>query len=1105
MSEKVFVFPLSFAQQRLWFLDQISPGNAFYNIHDAIYFERPLNVEALKQSIAEIIARHEILRTTFNSIDGQPVQVIASELTTPFSLSDLSSLPEMEREAELLRLSAEEARHPFELSKGPLVRTRLIRLGSDEHVLLLTMHHIISDGWSLEVLKKELSALYEAFHAGEPSPLAELPIQYADFAVWQKDRLRGEVLEEQLSYWKQQLAGAPASLELPADRPRPPVQTFRGAGQWLNLPHSLAESLKTISRQEGVTLFMTGLAAFKALLYRYTGQPDIIVGSPIAGRNHAELDAMIGFFVNTLVLRTRLDGDVSFRQLLKRVRETALGAYGHQDLPFEKLVEELHPKRDTSRNPLVQVMFDLQNAASDARSGSGEEASFEDGLEQEYIERGTAKFDLSMALQESERGLSVFVEYSTDLFDDSAITRMLGHFRRLLEGAAHNPEQPLSRLPLLSREEERQLLVEWNDTGAYRPDESCLHELFEAEAARRPEATAVTFSHVHLTYGELNARANQLARRLRAMGVGGESLVGVCMERSVELVVGVLGVLKAGGAYVPLDPEYPKERLAFMIKDAGVSVLLTQKRVAASLPEITTGASALLVDADWESLVAVESDGNLRSAGAAAENTAYVLYTSGSTGAPKGVSITHRGVNRLVRRTNYIDIQADDHVAQSSSFSFDAAAFEIWGALLNGAHLIVLPKEVLLAPQRLAEEIREAKISILFLTTALFNQFADDIPRAFHSLRYLLFGGEAADSFRVRRVLEESNLSGRLLNLYGPAENTTLTTWHPVEAVPTEATSIPIGRPVANTQVYILDAELQPVPVGVAGEIYIGGDGLARGYSHRAELTAEKFIPNPFSREAGARLYRTGDLGRYLATGEIEFLGRRDYQVKIRGFRVELEEIEASLKRYSGLRDAVVVINENAPDDKQLIAYLVAEDEGAMPVTGEVRAYLRERLPSYMIPNVFVTLERLPLTANGKVDRRALPAPVSAGQEEDERYIAPQTEMEHRVVAVWREVLGAERIGVHDNFFDLGGHSLLIVRVHNKLRETLHREIPIVELFRHPTVTALSEYLGAKEPSALEAVAAAGAFDPVQARAEKKREAIKRQQQRMTGRALIYE
>jgi amino acid adenylation domain-containing protein len=588
------------------------------------------------------------------------------------------------------------------------------------------------------------------------------------------------------------------------------------------------------------------------------------------------------------------------------------------------------------------------------------------------------------------------------------------------------------------------------------------------------------------------------------MGVGAESPVGVCMERSVELVVGVLGVLKAGGAYVPLDPEYPKERLAFMIEDAGVSVLLSQRRVAASLPETTAGASVLLADADWESLVAVESDENLRSA-AVAESTAYVLYTSGSTGRPKGVSITHRAVNRLVRRTNYIDIQTDDHVAQSSSFSFDAAAFEIWGALLNGALLVVLPKEVLLAPQRLAEEIREAKISILFLTTALFNQFADDIPGAFRSLRYLLFGGEAADPFRVRRVLEESQLSGRLINLYGPAENTTLTTWHRVEAVPTEATSIPIGRPVANTQVYILDNELQPVPVGVAGEIYIGGEGLARGYPGRAELTAEKFIPNPFGMYAGARLYRTGDLGRYLETGEIEFLGRRDYQVKIRGFRVELGEIEAALKRYSGVKDAVVVMNENATDDKRLIAYLVADDEDGMHGTGELRAFLRERLPSYMIPNVFVALERLPLTANGKVDRRALPAPVTAWQEEDERYIAPQTELEHSVVAIWREVLGAERIGVHDNFFDLGGHSLLIVRVHNKLRETLRREIPIVELFRHPTVTALSEYLGAKEQPALEAVAIANAFDPVQARAEKKREAIKRQQQRMTGRALIYE
>jgi amino acid adenylation domain-containing protein len=1106
MSEKVFVFPLSFAQQRLWFLDQISPGNAFYNIHDAVYFDELLDAQALKQSISEIVSRHEILRTTFASIDGQPVQVIASQLTTPFLFSDLSSLPEDEREAELLGISAEEARHPFDLSRGSLIRTHLLRLGSREHVLLLTMHHIISDGWSLEVLKKELRELYKAFSAGQPSPLAELPIQYADFAVWQKDWLRGEVLDEQLSYWKQQLAGAPAFLELHADRPRPPVQTFRGASQWVDLPRSLTESLKTIGQREGVTLFMTGLAAFKALLYRYTGQADIVVGSPIAGRNRAELDGMIGFFVNTLVLRTHLNGDLSFRELLKHVRETALGAYAHQDLPFEKLVEELHPKRDTSRNPLVQVMFDLQNTVFSADSDSGEEVSSEDASEQEYIERGTAKFDLSLALQESDRGLSAFVEYSTDLFDDKTITRMLCHFRHLLEGIARNPDQRLSRLPLLSREEERQLLVEWNDTGAARPDESCIHELFEAEAARSPEATAVTFKHEHLTYAELNRRANQLARRLRAMGVGEESLVGVCMERSVELVVSLLGVLKAGGAYVPLDPDYPGERLAFMIKDAGISCLLAQKRVAASLPTEAAGASLLLVDADWENFIATERDENLRGVAATAANTAYVLYTSGSTGTPKGVSITHRAVNRLVRRTNYIELRPDDRIAQGSSFSFDAAAFEIWGALLNGAHLIVLNKDVLLAPQLLAREIVEAKISVLFLTTALFNQFADDIPGAFHSLRYLLFGGEAADTARVRRVLEESQLSGRLLNLYGPAENTTLATWHPLEAVPAEATSIPIGRPVANTQVYILDAELQPVPVGVAGEIYIGGDGLARGYPNRAELTAERFLPDPFGIEAGARLYRTGDLGRYLSTGQIEFLGRRDHQVKIRGFRVELGEIEAALKRYPGLKDAVVLMNESALDDKRLIAYLVAVDEDDRPVTGELRAFLRERLPTYMIPNVFVALDHLPLTANGKVDRKALPAPVSAEREEDEQYAAPQTEMEHRVAAIWREVLGTARIGAHDNFFDLGGHSLLIVRVHNKLREMLHREIPIVELFRHPTVTTLSEYLGAKEQPALEAVTATtAAFDPLQARAEKQREALKRQQQRMTGRALIYE
>jgi amino acid adenylation domain-containing protein len=1095
MSEEVFVFPLSFAQQRLWFLDQISPGNPFYNVHDAIYFDHPLDVEALKRSIAEIARRHESLRTTFVSLDGQPVQVVAPMSDLPLPLSDLSRLSESEREAEMLRISGEEAVRPFDLARGPLVRTRLLRLDESTHVLLLTMHHIISDGWSLEVLVKELRALYEAFSAGERSPLPELPIQYADFAVWQRDWLRGEVLAEQLSYWKNQLAHAPASLELPADRPRPLVQTFRGASQWLDIPGNLTEALKAFSQREGVTLFMTLLAAFKALLYRYTGQEDIVVGSPIAGRNREELDGLIGFFVNTLVLRTRLSADLSFRALVRRVRETALGAYAHQDLPFEKLVEELHPVRDTSRTPLVQVMFALQSAAGGGpQTGSSEESAFDAGPDQEYVERGSAKFDLSLALQESDGGLSGCVEYSTDLFDDQTITRMIGHFRHLLEGVASNPDQLLSRLPLLAEAERRRLLFEWNETRADYPQNSCLHELFEAQVERSPDAVAVTFAGEQLTYAELNGRANQLARRLRAMGVRPESLVGICMERSVEMLVGLLGILKAGGAYVPLDPEYPKERLAFMLEDAGVSVLLAQKSLLAALPGTVAGVSVFLIDADQESAAIEESKENLREK-ACADNLAFMLYTSGSSGIPKGVSITHRAVISLVCNNDSVALHSDDRVGQGSSVSFDAATVEIWKTLLHGAQLVGISRETLLSPHRLARQVMESKISILFLTTALFNQFADDIPGAFGTVRYLMFGGEAADPARVREVIQGNSPPGHLLNLYGPTECTTFATWNSVKEVPVDATNIPIGRPVANAQLYILDSELQPVPVGVTGEIYLGGERLARGYHRRPDLTAEKFLPSPFSRNGGERLYRTGDLARYLPDGQVEFIGRRDNQVKLRGFRVELGEIEAVLRGCPGLKDAVVTVRDEASgDDKRLVAYLVADEETLTPpAPSQARAFLRERLPEYMIPHMFVPLDHLPLTANGKIDRSALPEPLARQMEAEERYVAPQTEMERRVALIWQQVLGVEKVGIHDNFFDLGGHSLLIVRVHNRLRETLGREIPIVELFRHPTVTMLAEYLGGKKYT-VEA-ATVSAFDPVRARAEKRRQLIQRQQQ----------
>ncbi|HEX8495517.1 MAG TPA: amino acid adenylation domain-containing protein [Pyrinomonadaceae bacterium] len=1091
MAEEVFVFPQSFAQQRLWFLDQMVPGNSFYNVHDAIYFTTPLHLSALKVSLNEIVRRHEVLRTTFANLDGYPVQVVNPSLELPLPFVDLSHLPADAREDEAARLSAEEAERSFDLTNGPLVRATLLRMNADEHVLLLTLHHIVSDGWSLEVFIKELSALYESFSMGQPSPLPELPIQYADFAVWQREWLRGEVLEEQLAYWRQQLADAPTTLELPTDHPRPPVQTFRGATQSLELSTQLTASLKALSQQQGATLFMTLLAAFKTLLYRYSGQRDIVVGSPIAGRNRAELDDLIGFFVNTLVLRTRLSDDLSFCDLLHRVRESALGAYAHQDLPFEKLVEELHPERDTSRNPLFQVVFALQNISRDTLSAQPEEPALDNSNSQQgHAERGTAKFDLSLALQETESGLSGVIEYSTDLFDDETISRMIGHFERLLESITADPQKRLSALQLLTDEEQHRLLFDWNDVKTDYPRDFCIHRLFEAQVERSPEAVAVNYADAQLTYAELNAKANQLARRLRKMGVGPEVIVGVCMQRSALMIVALLGILKAGGVYMPLDPEHPVGRLSFMLQDSDAPVLLTQEKLTGVLP--LGDARVFRVDAEWET-IAQESIENIESS-MTAEHLAYVLYTSGSTGKPKGVAIPHRAISRLVCNTNYIELGSSDTLSQTSNASFDAAIFEIWAALLHGAQLVGISKDVALSPERLAAEIREKKINTLFLTTALFNQLASEAPGIFNSLRYLLFGGEAVDPKWVREALSVGRPE-HILHFYGPTESTTFATWYLVEDVAPEATNIPIGRAVSNTEIYILSDTLEPVPIGVSGEIYIGGDGLARGYLRQPSLTAEKFIPHPYSREPGARLYRTGDVGRYLANGQIEFLGRRDQQIKIRGFRIELGEIESVLNQHPSIRDTVVVAREETTGDRRLVAYVVpvADEEAAS--AGELRRYLKENLPDYMVPSSFVRLEQMPLTPNGKVDRRALPEPSQIEVERDACYVAPQTEIEREIAAIWQATLGVEHVGLDDNFFDLGGHSLLLIRVHKKLTEVVGRDVAIVELFRHPTVRALAGHLG--QESYLKGVE--DTLELVQLRAEKQRRAILRHQQLKEG------
>jgi amino acid adenylation domain-containing protein len=917
-------FPLSFAQQRLWFIDRITLDSTFYNIPQALSLSGRLDVPTLERSLNEIVRRHEALRTSFAESGGQAVQIVndATALTVP--LADLSGLPEADREREALRLAVEEGHRPFDLSVAPLMRAALIRLGDEEHVLLVTTHHIVSDGWSAGIFLRELSALYEAFLRGEPSPLAELPVQYADFAVWQREWLQGEVLEEQLDYWKQRLGGELPVLKLPTDRPRPPALSYKGAEQTLELSAELTGRLKSLSRSEGATLFMTLLATFDALLHRYTGQEDIVVGTPIAGRNRREVEGLIGFFVNTLVMRAGLAGAPTFRELLGRVREATLGAYAHQEVPFEKLVEELHPERDMSRNPLFQVMFALQNAPLEDFTLPGLRLDTVD------VSNDMTRFDLEFHLWEHDGALAGTLIYNTDLFDAPTVAQMTGHFRNLLEGIVAEPDTRVSQLPLLSEAEGRQLLYEWNDTRREYPRDSCVHELFEAQAARTPDATAVVSEDGHISYRELNERANGLARRLRRRGVGAESMVGICLGRGAELVTALLAVLKAGGAYVPLDPDYPKPRLRFMLEDAGVRVLLTERQKLAALPP--TSAEIICLDDGAQS--DGESAENLRNE-AAADNLAYVIYTSGSTGRPKGVCVSHRAINRLVCDTNYVELTASDRVAQVSTASFDAATFEIWGALLHGAQLHVVSREVAISPHEFAAQIKGRGITTMFLTTALFNQLARVRPGALASLRHLLFGGEAVDHERVREALSKG-APERLLHVYGPTENTTFSTWHRVVEVSQTAHTVPIGRPITNTQAYVFGSDLRPVPVGVAGELFLGGEGLMRGYLNRPEVTAEKLVPHPYSDDAGARLYRTGDLVRLRRDGSIEFLERIDRQVKVRGFRIELGEIESSLAEHPSVSECVVLAREEQPGERRLVAYVVNRDgEDAAPAAEE--------------------------------------------------------------------------------------------------------------------------------------------------------------------------
>jgi amino acid adenylation domain-containing protein len=1040
--------PLSFAQQRLWFLDQLHPGRSTYNLARKIRMRGVLDVDALRRSIDAVVARHETLRTTMVAVEGIPQQIIASSLQIPLSVIDLDAQPDRQTQAQ--RLAAEEVRRPFDLARGPLLRATLVRVEPEEHLLILTVHHIISDAWSLGIMFREIGALYQAYTRDEPSPLSDLPLQYADFAVWQHRTLQGKMLERELGYWREQLKGVPPALELLTDRPRPPVQSTRGAKQSTVIPRRVSDGLKELSRREGVTPFTTLLAAFHTLLGRYTGQQDIVVGSPVAGRTQVETEGLVGFFVNTLALRLDLSGNPTFLELIHRAHEVALGAFAHQNLPFEKLVEELQPERDLRHTPVFQVALAYQNFPSHKLELPGLT------LQSETTETGNAKFDLMLYTWQRPDGLRAVLEYNIDLFDAGTIIRMLSHFETLLESIALNPNQRLSELRLLSQEEEHTLLGEWNATASDFPQDRPIHRFFEEQAARTPQAVAVEVGDQRVTYSELDRRANQLAHYLRAHGVGPEVRVGVCLDRSPHLIVALLGILKAGGAYVPLDPAYPQDRIQLLVKDAQIAVLVTDDHLRTAL---AGPKSAAIVRLDQElASIAGESNQQVGSEVNPA-NLAYVIYTSGSTGTPKGVGITHRNAAAFLSWAKQITpALAGARVLATTSISFDLSVYEIFGTLSWGG-TIVLVGTALELPDR--PELRVLGAATLLNTVpsaaaALVRLGA--IPRG---LMQMNLAGEAV----TRTLVEELYAAGadKVVNLYGPTETTTYST---VAHLASGELGVPgIGRPIANTSAYVLDRELRPSPIGVPGELYLGGGGVARGYLGRAAFTAERFVPDPFGpligSSSGERLYRTGDRVRWHPDGTLEFLGRLDQQLKLRGFRIEPGEIETILEQHPSVGTAVVMAREFMPGDIRLVAYVVSDGVSGVDAA-QLRGFLEERVPEYMVPSAIMVLDSLPLMPNGKLDRAALPVPESAYAEDRQGYVAPRTPVEEMLAAIWATVLRLERVGIRDNFFALGGHSLLATQVVSRIRTVIGVELPLSAVFEGPTVAQLAVRIGSE-------------------------------------------
>ncbi len=1045
--------PLSYAQRRLWFLAQVEADRPTYNFPIAFELYGALDVGTLARALNEVVRRHESLRTTFTVRDGEPVQVVRPSPTIKLPVVELPREEDTDAlMAELRRLADGYAQRPFDLERGPLVRATLLKVSDEQHFLVVVVHHIVADASSMGVLLTELSALYHAFSANRPSPLEELPVQYADFAVWQREWLDGEVMRRQLRYWKEKLAAPPPPLRLPTDRPRPAVETSRGGSQFTEMSVELTRRLKELCRQEGATLFMALLAAFDVLLYKYTGQTDLSVGTPVSGRSRSEAEGLIGLFLNTLVLRTDLSGRPSFRELLGRAREVMLEALAHQDVPFEKLVGELQPGRAAGHSPLFQVMLILQNAPMEDHAPSDELNMFFSEMD---VDIGATKFDLTLSVEEVDDQLLAFWGYKTDLFDGPTVGRMAAHFQTLLERLVADPDTRISELDLLGEDERRRLLDETNATATPYSADSCAHQLFEAQADATPDATALVFGEAHISYAELNARAERLARRLRRLGVRPEEMVGLYFERLLEMVVALLAVLKAGGAYVPLDPSYPEERLKFMLEDSGARLLLAARSHDGPTPQAR--ARVVFVDNNDEEHAEASGEGEGHAPAVGPRNAAYVIYTSGSTGRPKGVLVEHRGVCNLAEaQARAFDIGPGARVLQFAPFSFDASVSEIFTALATGATLVLAPRASLLPGLALVEMLRAQRVTtVTFPPTVL----AATPDAELAELRTLVVAGEECPAEVARRWAA----GRRFLNAYGPTETTVCAT---IAERPDTGGRLPIGLPMSNTEVYLLDDDMQPVPVGVAGELCVGGCGLARGYLNRPGLTAERFIPHPFTSEPGARLYKTGDLARFRPDGQIELTGRRDQQVKVRGFRVEPGEVEAALAAHPGVQQAAVVALGEGPGDRRLVAY-VSHAGGASPEPDALRRHLKGRLPEHMMPSAFVALDSLPLTPSGKVDRAALPALDGARPRLEQAFVAPRNELERMLCEMWCGVLRVGEVGVFDNFFDLGGDSIHAAVFINSLQKRLGAVVYVVALFDAPNVAALAAYLGEHYPEAV--------------------------------------